>query len=87
MALGSKSKKTNFITISVKGKEIYDPKEIANALSSQFCMTARRVWEESMQSQAENATNAATFGSSISKIPETTKIFKLRKVTPAEVRK
>ena len=37
MALGSKLKTTNFNTISVKGREISDPKEIANALNSHFC--------------------------------------------------
>ena len=45
MALGIKSKTTN--TINVKGKEISDPKEIANALNSHFCTTAKRVWEQS----------------------------------------
>ena len=47
MALGSKSKTTNFNTLSVKDKEISDSKEIANALNSHFCTTAKRVWEES----------------------------------------
>ena len=61
MALGSKSKTTNFNTLSVKGKEIYDPKEIANALNSHFCTTAKRVWEQSTQSQIKNATDVATF--------------------------
>ena len=87
MALVSKSKTANFDTISVKGKKISDPKEIANALNSHFCTTAERVWEESTQSQTKNATNAATFESFISKMPETTKIFKFRKVTSTEVTK
>ena len=66
MALGSKSKTTNFNTLSVKGKEISDPKEIANALNSHFCTTAKRVWEQSTQSQIKNATDVATFESFIS---------------------
>ena len=86
-ALGSKSKTTNFNTLSVKGKEISDPKEIANALNSHFCTTAKRVWEQSTQSQIKNATDVATFESFISKMPKTTKIFKFRKVTPGEVTK
>ena len=87
MALGSKSKTTNFNTLSVKGKEISDPKEIANALNSHFCTTAKRVWEQSTQSQIKNATDVATFESFISQMPKTTKIFKFRKVTPGEVMK
>ena len=87
MALGSKSKTTNFNTISVKDKEISDPKEIANALNSHFCATAKRVWEQSTQSQIKNATDVATFESFISKMPKTTKVFKFRKVTPGEVTK
>ena len=87
MVLGRKSKTTYFNTISVKGKEISDPKEIANALNSRFCKTAKRVWEQSMQSQIKNATDVATFESFISKMPKTTKIFKFRKVTPDEVMK
>ena len=85
MALGSKSKTTNFNTLSVKGKEISDPNEIANALNSHFCTTAKRVWEQSTQSQIKNTTNVATFESFISKMPETTKICIFRKVTPGEV--
>ena len=87
MALGSKSKTTIFNTISVKGKEISDPKEIANALNSHFCPTAKRVCEQSMQSQIKNATDVATFESFILKMPKTTKIFKFRKVTPTEITK
>ena len=87
MALGSKSKTTNFNTLSVKGKEISDPKEIANALNSHFCTTAKRVWEESTQSQIKNATDVATFESFISQMPKTTKLLKFRKVTPGEVTK
>ena len=87
MALGSKSKTTNFNTISVKGKEISDPKGIANALNSHFCTTAKRVWEQSAQSHIKNATDVATCESFISKMPKTTKMFKLRKVTPGEVTK
>ena len=87
MALGSKSKTTNFNTLSVKGKEISDPKEIANAVNSHFCTTAKRVWEQSMQSQIKNATDVATFESFISQMPKTTKMFKFRKVTPGEVMK
>ena len=63
MALGSKSKTTNFNTIRVKGKEISDPKEIANALNSHFCTKAKRVWEQSTQSQIKNTTEVATFES------------------------
>ena len=59
MALGSKSKTTNFNTISVKGKEI------ASALNSHFCTTAKRVWEQSTQSQIKNATDVPTFESFI----------------------
>ena len=87
MALGIKSKTTNFNTISVKGKEISHPKEIANALNSHFCTTAKRVWEQSTQSQIKNPTDVATFASFISKMPKTTKIFKSRKVTLGEVTK
>ena len=85
MTLGSKSKTTNFNTLSVKGKEISDPKEIANALNSHFCTTAKRVWKQSTQSQIKNATDVATFESFISKMPKTTKIFKFRKVTPSSI--
>ena len=87
MALGSKSKTTNFNTLSVKGKEITDLKEIANALNSHFCTTAKQVWEQSTQSQIKNTTDVATFESFISKMPKTTKIFKFGKVTPGEVTK
>ena len=87
MALGSKSKETNFNTLNVKGKEISDLKEIANALNSHFCTTAKRVWEQSTQSQIKDATDLATFESFISQMPKTTKIFKFRKVTPGEVTK
>ena len=87
MALGRKSKTTNFNTISLKGKEISDPKEIASALNSHFCTTAKRDWEQSMQPQMKHATDLATFESFISKVPKTTKIFKFRKVTPREVTK
>ena len=87
MALGSKSKTTIFNTLSVKGKEISDPKEIANALNSHFCTSAKRVWEQSMQSQIKNATDVATFESFISQMSKTTKIFKFTKVTPGEVMK
>ena len=71
----------------MKGKEISDPKEIANALNSHFCNTAKRVWEQSTQSQIKNATDVATFESFISQMPQTTKIFKFRKVTPGEFTK
>ena len=74
MVLGSKSKTTNFNTISVKGKKISDPKEITNALNSHFCTTAKRVWEQSTQSQIKNVTDVATFESFISKMPKTSKI-------------
>ena len=86
-ALGSKSKTTNFNTLSVKGKEISDPNEIANALNGRFCTTVKRVWEQSMQSQIKNATDVATFERFILQMPKTTKIFKFRKVTPGEVTK
>ena len=87
MALGSKLKTTNFNTLNVKGKEISDPKEIANALNSHFCTTAKRVWEQSTQSQIKNATDVVTFESFISQMLKTTKIFKFRKVTPGEAMK
>ena len=87
MALGSKLKTTNFNTLRLKDKEISDPKKIANALNSHFCTTAKRVWEQSTQSQIKNATDVATFESFISQMPKTTKIFKFRKVTPGEVTK
>ena len=73
MAVGSKSKTKKFNTLSVKGKEISDPKEIANALNNHFCTTAKRVWERSMQSQIKNKTDVGTFKSFISKMPKTTK--------------
>ena len=88
MALGSKSKTTNFNTISVKGKEISDPKKIANALNSRhFCTTVKRVCEESTQSQIKNATNVATFESFISKIPKTTKYLNPEKLHQLRIRK
>ena len=71
LALDSKSKTTNFNTISVKGKEISDPKEIANVLNNHFCTAAKRVWEQSTQSHIKNATDVATFESFISKMPKT----------------
>ena len=80
MALGSKSKTTNFNTLSVKGKEISDPKEIANALNSHFCTTSKRVWEQSTQSQIKNATDVTTFESFISQMLKTVKIFKFKKL-------
>ena len=70
----------------MKGKEISDPKDIANTLNSHFCTTVKRVWEQSTQSQIKNATDVATSESFILKMPKTTKIFKFRKVTPGQVR-
>ena len=40
MALGKRSKTTNFTTIKVNKKEISDPKEIGNTLNNHFCTTA-----------------------------------------------
>ena len=87
MALGSKSKTTNFNTLSVKGKEISDPKEIANALNSHFCTTAKRVCEQSTQSQIKNTTDEATFESFISKMPKTTKYLSSEKLQQVRLRK
>ena len=40
MALGKRSKTTNFTTVKVNKKEISDPKEIGNVLNNHFCMMA-----------------------------------------------
>ena len=84
MALGKRSKTTNFTSIKVNKKEISDPKEIGNALNNHFCTTADRVLEESRK---QNPENVPEFESFITKLHKPTKQFNFRKVSPAEVKK
>ena len=41
MAIGTKSKTTNINSFTIDGKEIRDPKEIADKLNQYFCNTAK----------------------------------------------
>ena len=84
MALGKRSKTTNFTTIKVNKEEISDPKEIGNVLNSHFCTTADRVLEESRK---QNSDTVPEFESFITKLHKPTKLFNFRKVSPAEVKK
>ena len=86
MALGSKSRTTNFNSIEIDNNVLSDPKEIANALNNHFCTTAKRIVEESSESRHQQ-TNAITFESLITKLPKTTNTFHFRKITPNDVKK
>ena len=56
MALGKRSKTTNFTTIKVNKKEISDPKEIGNALNIHFCTMADQVLEVIAKTKSRHCT-------------------------------
>ena len=54
MAIGTKSKTTNINSFTIDGKEIRNPKEIADKLNQYFCNTAKRVQEEALNGNTGN---------------------------------
>ena len=72
MAIGTKSKTTNINSFTIDGKEIRDPKEIADKLNQYFCNTAKRVQEEALNGNTE--TPDVDFQSYLTKSPNTQNI-------------
>ena len=69
----------------MNGKEISDPKEIANELKSYFCRTARRVQSEDRAINRMGAT--PNFEFFIKKLPKARNTFRFKLILPQDVMK
>ena len=83
MAKGTKSKTTNINSFTIDGKEIRDPKEIADKLNQYFCNTAKRVHEEAFTGNTETA--KADFQSYLTKSPKTDRTFRFKRISPNDI--
>ena len=54
MAIRTKSKTTNINSFTIDGKEIRDPKDMADKLNQYFCNTAKRVQEEAFTGNTDS---------------------------------
>ena len=84
-ALGKKSKSATINVLNVNGKEISDPKEIANELNSYFCSTAKRVQSEDPAINRMGATSNFEFF--IKKLPKPCNTFRFKPILPQDVMK
>ena len=84
-ALGKKPKSATINGLNVNGKEISDPKEIANELNSYFCNTMKRVQSEDPAINRMGAT--PNFEFFIKKLPKTCNIFRFKPILPQDVMK
>ena len=70
-------------SFTIDGKEIRDPKEIADKLNQYFCNTAKRVQEEALDGNTE--TPDVDFQSYLTKSPNTDRTFRFKRVTPNDI--
>ena len=83
MAKGTKSKTTDINSFTIDGKEIRDPKEIADKQSQYFCNTAKRVQENAFIGNTE--TSNMDFESYLTKLPKTDRTFRFKRITPNDI--
>ena len=72
MAIGTKSKTTKINSLTINGKILKDPKEIADKLNQYFCTTARRVQEEAFTGDDD----IPSFDSYLTKVSKIERSFK-----------
>ena len=82
MAIGTKSKTTKINSLTINGKILKDPKEIADKLINQnFCTTARRVQEETSAGDDD----IPSFDSYLTKVSKIQRSFKFKRITSEDI--
>ena len=81
MAIGTKSKTTKVNSLTINGKILKDPKEIADKLNQYFCTTARRVQEETFTGDDD----IPSFDSYLTKVSKIERSFKFKRITSKDI--
>ena len=81
MAIGTKSKTTKINSLTINGKILKDPNEIADKLNQYFCTTARRVQEETFTGDDD----IPSFDSYLTKVSKIERSFKFKRITSKDI--
>ena len=78
---GQRSKTTKINSLTINGKILKDPKEIADKLNQYFCTTARRVQEETFTGDDD----IPSFDSYLTKVSTIKCPFKFKRITSKDI--
>ena len=81
MAIGTKSKTTKINSLTINGKILKDPKEIADKLNQYFCTTAKRVQEETFTRDDD----IPSFDFYLTKVSKIERPFKFKRITSKDI--